>query len=68
MKRIVRLVLLIALLICIAPAAPARALTPYTTWAMGPGWYLYLTQDAYVPVGETDLPISGAEDMFVTST
>ncbi|BCX03200.1 MAG: hypothetical protein KatS3mg053_1138 [Candidatus Roseilinea sp.] len=43
---------------------PAHALTPYTTWAMGPGGRLFLTQDAYIPVAEVDLPVSAPEDMF----
>jgi DNA-binding beta-propeller fold protein YncE len=43
----------------------ASAESPYTTWAMGPGWHLIRTQDAYRPYAEIDLPISAAEDMFV---
>ena len=43
-----------------------KADTPYTTWAWGPGGYLVRTQDAYTPVDEIDLPISAAEDMFIT--
>ncbi len=46
--------------------SPARAESPYTTWAMGPGGKLFMTQDAYQPVAEVDLPISSAEDMVVT--
>lgn len=42
-----------------------RAYSPYTTWARGPGGYFVPTQDAYSPYAEIDLPISGAEDMFV---
>lgn len=67
MKRFARLFLLIALLVCLAPTEPARALAPYTTWALGPGKKLYLTQDAYIPVTEIDLPLASPEDMFVTS-
>lgn len=43
----------------------ARAEAPYTTWAIGPGYDLYMTQDAYTPLAEIDLPIDGAEDFFV---
>ncbi len=44
-----------------------NAETPYTTWAWGPGGGLIRTQDAYTPLTEIDLPISAAEDLFVTS-
>lgn len=44
---------------------PAEAGSPYNTWAGGPGGYLVMTQDAYQPVTEIDLDISGAEDLFV---
>ncbi len=40
--------------------------SPYTTWALGPGGRLFMTQDAYTPYAEINLPISSAEDMFVT--
>lgn len=65
MKRAAGLFFLALLLLLVLPA-PARALAPYTTWALGPGGRLYLTQDAYLPVAEVDLPISGAEDLFIT--
>ncbi|MDW8268971.1 MAG: YIP1 family protein [Anaerolineae bacterium] len=55
------LVLLLALLVL--TGVRAEALAPYTTWALGPGGRLYLTQDAYIPIAEIDLPIAGAEDM-----
>jgi len=45
--------------------APAQAVSPYNTWARGPGGYLVMTQDAYRPVAEIDLDIDGAEDLFV---
>jgi tetratricopeptide (TPR) repeat protein len=45
----------------------ARAESPYTTWALGPGGHLVMTQDAYSPLEEIDLPISSAEDFFMTS-
>lgn len=44
---------------------PAQAGTPYNTWAGGPGGFLVMTQDAYRPIGEIDLDISEAEDLFV---
>ncbi|MGQ9903565.1 MAG: YIP1 family protein [Anaerolineae bacterium] len=46
---------------------PAAALTPYRTWALGPRGQLYLTQDAYIPAAEIELPINGAEDLFITA-
>lgn len=59
--------LLLVILALLAAAGPALAASqaPYTTWAMGPGGKLYLTQDAYVPWTEVDLPIAAAEDMFL---
>lgn len=57
--------LLIAWLL-VTPTGVAQADSPYTTWTLGPGGGLAMTQDAYTPVNEVDLPISGAEDMFVT--
>jgi outer membrane protein assembly factor BamB len=44
----------------------AKAESPYNTYAMGPGREPLRTQDAYSPFAEIDLPISGAEDMYVT--
>lgn len=49
------------------PGPSVQALSPYTTWTLGPGGRLYLTQDAYVPISEVPLPLSGAEDMFITA-
>lgn len=48
-------------------AVQVKADAPYTTWTPGPGRRLYMTQDAYVPLAEVDLPISGAEDLFVAA-
>lgn len=67
MKRLWRLLVLALLLLLLVPRPAAQALTPYTTWALGPGGRLYLTQDAYIPVSEVPLPLSGAEDMFITA-
>ena len=64
MKRLIWTGLLLALLAL--TAVPARADTPYTTWALGPKGLLVMTQDAYTPLNEVDLPVSGPEDMFVT--
>ncbi|MBN1954576.1 MAG: DUF1282 family protein [Anaerolineae bacterium] len=67
MKRAAGLLLPVALLVSfLAFAAPASALPPYTTWALGPGGSLYPTQDAYLPLAEVTLPLSGAQDMFIT--
>jgi tetratricopeptide (TPR) repeat protein len=45
-------------------AGAASALSPYTTWTMGPGGRLFLTQDAYIAVNEIDLPLSGPDELF----
>lgn len=65
MKRLIPIILIIA--IFALTNIPARADSPYTTWALGPRGYLVMTQDAYTPFAEIDLPISGAEDMFITA-
>lgn len=64
MKRIIQIIFIIG--IVALTAVPARADSPYTTWAIGPRGWLVMTQDAYTPYAEIDLPISGAEDMFIT--
>ncbi|MCS7010026.1 MAG: NHL repeat-containing protein, partial [Anaerolineales bacterium] len=66
MKRLISSLLILFFLLGLAPEAPAGALAPYTTWALGPGGRLYLTQDAYLPLAEIDLPTSSAEDIFIT--
>lgn len=65
MKRPVRWLLLVVALIWLGRGS-ARAETPYTTWAPGPGGAFHMTQDAYTPVAEIDLPLNAPEDMFVT--
>ncbi len=60
------LCVLLGLLLCLALWTPAETRAPYTTWALGPGGRLYLTQDAYLPLTEVELPVSGAEDLFIT--
>lgn len=64
MKRLFALTFIVLLLAGSQPVAGAQ--TPYTTWAWGPGGDLVMTQAAYIPVAELDLPLSGAEDMFIT--
>jgi tetratricopeptide (TPR) repeat protein len=63
MKKIFRILLIAAILII--PTIKVSADTPYTTWALGPGGDIYMTQDAYSPYAEIDLPINGAEDLFI---
>lgn len=65
MKRTLQFTLIA--LILVLTTSRARADSPYTTWAWGPGGGGVMTQDAYTPIAEIDLPISGAEDMFVTA-
>jgi len=65
MKKISLLGFVAALFLLSASRAQAEA--PYTTWAVGPRGWLFMTQDAYTPLTEVDLPISEAEDMFITS-
>ncbi len=67
MRRIVFVCSLLILGLFLASPAAAGSRPPYTTWALGPGGRLYLTQDAYIPVVEIDLPLSGPEDLFITS-
>lgn len=64
MKRLIFAAVLLAIFALVVH--PAWAETPYTTWALGPGDSLVMTQDAYTPVAEIDLPVSGPEDMFIT--
>jgi len=63
MKKLIRVFILVS--IFALATVRVNAESPYTTWAMGPGGYFVRTQDAYSPYTEIDLPISGAEDMFV---
>jgi tetratricopeptide (TPR) repeat protein len=64
MKRKFAIALTVAVLALVTTRASADA--PYTTWTTGPGGFYSQTQDAYTPIDEVDLPVSGAEDMFVT--
>jgi len=64
MKKIIRILLITAILALTASNVSADS--PYTTWAQGPGGWLTMTQDAYSPSAEVDLPISSAEEMVIT--
>lgn len=60
-KLLATLILTVGLLLT---GAPGQALSPYTTWTLGPGGSAIPTQDAYTPLDEIDLPVSAPEDMF----
>ncbi|MBE2270111.1 MAG: YIP1 family protein [Anaerolinea sp.] len=62
MKKI--LCVLILLIVLSVAVAPAHAISPYTTWTLGPGRSLFPTQDAYTPLDQIDLPVSSPEDMY----
>lgn len=64
MKKTIRILVIAS--IFILSNISVSAYSPYTTWAWGPGGWPVRTQDAYTPAAEIDLPISAAEDMFVT--
>jgi hypothetical protein len=64
MKKILILSGMIVLLLL--SALPVAAKTPYTTWSFGPGDHLIMTQSAYEPLEELDLPIKGAQDFVMT--
>lgn len=64
MKKLIPALLLVMLALV---TLPVHAYSPYTTWALGPGGFFVPTQDAYSPYAEMDLPISSAEDMFITA-
>lgn len=62
-----KLILVTFILTIVALATrPAQANSPYTTWALGPRGWLVMTQDAYTPFAEVDLPVSGPEELFIT--
>ncbi len=52
------------LIVLVLVNTPVMAVSPYTTWTLGPGKFLFPTQDAYTPLDEIELPLSGPEDMF----
>lgn len=57
-------IVLLVLIVLTAGGAPVNAVSPYTTWTLGPGEFLFPTQDAYTPLDQIDLPLAGPEDMF----
>lgn len=61
-----KIILILLALFMFLSFIPVGAESPYTTWAMGPGGQVYMTQDAYRPSAEIDLPISAAEDLVIT--
>lgn len=61
-----KIILILLALFMFLSFTPVGAESPYTTWAMGPGGQVYMTQDAYRPSAEIDLPISAAEDLVIT--
>jgi sugar lactone lactonase YvrE len=53
-------------LLCLSlTGAPTLALSPYSTWTLGPARIFLPTQDAYTPYDEIELPVSSPEDMFL---
>jgi tetratricopeptide (TPR) repeat protein len=68
LKRKKRILFLLPLALMVfgafARGTPSKAETPYTTWTLGPGGTFYMTQDAYTPVEEIELPVAGPEEMF----
>jgi hypothetical protein len=64
MKKILWTLIITSVLVLTVFSVKAEA--PYNTYAWGPGGEAVRTQDAYSPFAEIDLPISGAEDMYVT--
>lgn len=68
MKRVLCVLGLLLLALMVQPAlAEGPRRPPYTTWTLGPGGRRLISQDAYTPVAEVDLPISQPEDLFITA-
>jgi len=65
MKKILLPLLIAVCALFLFAGTKARAFSPYTTWAIGPGGWFFMTQDAYTPLDEIDLPLSAPEDMFL---
>jgi hypothetical protein len=59
------LIILLILVALLAVSLPVMALSPYTTWTLGPSGFLFWTQDAYTPLDEIELPVSSPEEMFL---
>ncbi len=58
-------ILLFAAVALFAVALPLKAISPYATWTLGPGGYLFRTQDAYTPLDEIQIDVSSPEDMIL---
>ncbi len=58
-------IFLLAVIVLFAVALPLKAISPYATWTLGPGGYLFRTQDAYTPLDEIEIPVSSPEDMYL---
>jgi tetratricopeptide (TPR) repeat protein len=65
MKRFIHLLLLLVVLLALSPRA-TYADAPYITYAAGADGAVWMTQEAYTPLAEIELPVSGPEDMFIT--
>jgi tetratricopeptide (TPR) repeat protein len=63
MKKLPFLLLFLTLLL-LRVDAPSMASAPYTTYTLGPSGNFFSTQDAYTPLDEIELPVSGPEDLF----
>lgn len=59
-----QLLLALSMLLLLGIGLPVGAISPYQTYTLGPGGFLYPTQDAYTPYDQVDLPVSGPEDLF----
>lgn len=64
LRKYLILLFLLLLIGWLAANSQARAISPYTTWALGPGGVPIFTQDAYTPLNEVDLPLSSPEEMY----
>ncbi len=64
-KKLFLLLILAVVFILGTGTVQVNAESPYTTWAIGPGFHVFMTQDAYTPVDEIDLPVRNPEDMFI---
>lgn len=65
MKRFIHLLLLLVALVALFPRA-TYAEAPYTTWTFGAEGDFWMTQEAYTPFAEIEIPVSEPEDMFIT--
>lgn len=58
-------ILIFSIMLLLSTVVSVFAETPYTTWAWGPNGHGVMTQAAYEPLSQLDLPIKNAEDMFI---